>query len=424
MKIIIIGGGIIGISAAHYLNRSGHEVIVIDQTDLQDGCSFGNAGMIVPSHIIPLASPGMIAKGIRWMFRTDSPFYIRPRFDKKLMQWGWLFYRHSTKKQVEHAAPALKELSIFSKLMYRELAQELPFGFGYEERGLLMLYQTPGAEHEEEETARFANRLGVEARILSAAEIQRLEPDVQLNVRGGVYYPGDAHLIPQQLMPQWISYLSRQGVVFQLNDAVREFHISNNRIGKVITQHEEFDADEVVLAAGSWSATLAAKLGIRLPMEAGKGYSFLTDHPAYKIRIPSILLEARVAVTPMGKQVRVGGTMEIAGISHRINMNRVRGIAEAIPRYYPEVKLALPEPEKVWVGLRPCSPDGLPYIGRSSRLNNLIIATGHAMMGLSLGAGTGKLIAQLVNRENPVVPLAPFNPERFQSLFKKPIAMG
>lgn len=413
MKIIIIGGGIIGISTAYYLNQSGHEVIVIDQSDLHDGCSFGNAGMIVPSHIIPLASPGMITKGIRWMFRSDSPFYIRLRFDTNLMQWGWQFYRHSSKAHVEKAAPALKELSIFSKLMYRQLAQELPFDFGYAERGLLMLYKTTEAEHEEKETARFANQLGVEARMLSATQLQQLEPDVHLNVRGGVYYPGDAHLIPQALMQQWIPFLTKQGVAFKPGEPVLDFLVRNNRISSVITPHGEYDADEVVLASGSWSGRLAAQLGIHLPMQAGKGYSFLTDQTTFKLRIPSILLEARVAVTPMGSQVRVGGTMEIAGINHRVNMNRVRGIAEAIPRYYPGTKISLPEADKVWTGLRPCSPDGLPYIGRSSRLNNLIIATGHAMMGLSLGPGTGKLVSQLVNREEPAVSIAPFNPERF-----------
>lgn len=413
MKIIIIGGGIIGISAAHYLNQSGHEVIVIDQSDLHDGCSFGNAGMIVPSHIIPLASPGMIAKGIRWMFRSDSPFYIRPRFDKKLMRWGWHFYRHSSKKHVERAAPALKELSVFSKLMYRQLSRDLPFDFGYQERGLLMLYKTNEAAHEEEETAHFANQLGVEARILSAAEVQQLEPDVQLDVLGGVYYPGDAHLIPHALMQQWIPYLMKQGVTFKTAETVLDYIIRNNRIKAVKTSHGEYDCDELVLASGSWSGELAAKLGINLPMQAGKGYSFLTDHAVFKLRIPSILLEARVAVTPMGHQVRAGGTMEIAGINHRINMNRVRGIAEAIPRYYPGTKISLPEPDKVWTGLRPCSPDGLPYIGRSSRVNNLIVATGHAMMGLSLGPGTGKLVSQMVNREEPAVSITPFNPERF-----------
>ncbi|MDW8331707.1 MAG: FAD-dependent oxidoreductase [Cyclobacteriaceae bacterium] len=413
MKITVIGGGIIGLSTAHYLLQAGHEVTVIDQSSLNDGCSFGNAGMIVPSHIIPLASPGMIARGIRWMFRSDSPFYIRPRWDTRLFRWGWQFYRHSTKNHVKQAAPALKELSLFSKKMYRELATELPFDFGYAERGLLMLYQSPGAQHEEEETARFANTLGIEARVLPAAEVQRLEPEVELRVLGGVYYPGDAHLIPHNLMKQWIPYLNKQGVNFKTGEEVKDFRISKSRIEAVITTGGEYQADEVVLAAGSWSEAIAAKLDLKLPIQAGKGYSFLTDDTGFKVQIPSILLEARVAVTPMGNKVRLGGTMEIAGISHQINMNRVRGIVEAVPRYYPNVKINMPEADEVWAGLRPCSPDGLPYIGRTSRYTNLVIATGHAMMGLSLGPGTGKLVSLLINNQATPVTMEPFHPDRF-----------
>ncbi|MCS6974745.1 MAG: FAD-dependent oxidoreductase [Cyclobacteriaceae bacterium] len=413
MKITVIGGGIIGLSTAHYLLQAGHEVTVIDQSSLNDGCSFGNAGMIVPSHIIPLASPGMIARGIRWMFRSDSPFYIRPRWDTRLFRWGWQFYRHSTKNHVKQAAPALKELSLFSKKMYRELATELPFDFGYAERGLLMLYQSPGAQHEEEETARFANTLGIEARVLPAAEVQRLEPEVELRVLGGVYYPGDAHLIPHNLMKQWIPYLNKQGVNFKTGEEVKDFRIRKSRIEAVITTGGEYQADEVVLAAGSWSEAIAAKLDLKLPIQAGKGYSFLTDDTGFKVQIPSILLEARVAVTPMGNKVRLGGTMEIAGISHQINMNRVRGIVEAVPRYYPNVKINMPEADEVWAGLRPCSPDGLPYIGRTSRYTNLVIATGHAMMGLSLGPGTGKLVSLLINNQATPVTMEPFHPDRF-----------
>lgn len=416
MKVVIIGGGIIGISSAHFLAEAGHDVTVIDQSDLQDGCSHGNAGMIVPSHIIPLASPGMIAKGMRWMFRSDSPFYIRFRFNKNLMQWGWQFYRHSTMKHVQRAAPALKELSIFSKLMYRRLAKELPFDFGYAERGLLMLYQTEAAAHEEQETARFANTLGLEARVLSAQQVQQLEPEVRVHVRGGVYYPGDAHLVPHSLMRQWIPYLSKQGVNFRHGEAVEDFIVHNNSITAVRTVRGEYHVDEVVLATGSWSGEMAAKLNLKVPMQAGKGYSFIANRESFKVNIPSILLEARVAITPMGNEVRIGGTMEISGINHKIDMNRVRGIANAIPRYYPEVSVTLPERKRVWTGLRPCSPDGLPYIGRSKSYKNLILATGHAMMGLSLGPGTGRLVAQLISKEEPAVPLHCFQPERFQRL--------
>jgi D-amino-acid dehydrogenase len=413
MKVAIIGGGIIGLSSAYYLNKAGHEVTIIDKGDLSDGCSHGNAGMIVPSHIIPLAAPGMIAKGIRWMFNSTSPFYVKPRLNLDLLRWGFQFYKHANERHVQAAIPALKELSLYSKTQYQQLATDLPFDFGYAERGLLMLYQTAETEHEEAETAAIANAHGVKAQILSVAEVQQLEPDVKVTARGAVYFPGDAHLTPQNLMCQLIPYLKKQGVSFLSNTPVEDFTVINGKINSVRTTAGEYHFDEIVLASGSWSGTVAKRLGITLPMQGGKGYSFLLKGVEKNIRIPSIFLEARVAVTPMGNDLRFGGTMEIAGTDQRISMNRVKGIVDAIPKYYPEIKVALPKVEQVWHGLRPCSPDGLPYIGRSKKISNLIFATGHAMMGLSLAPGTGKIVADLVSGKQTEVHLKAFNPERF-----------
>jgi D-amino-acid dehydrogenase len=413
MNIGIIGGGIIGLSSAYYLMKEGHRVTVIDQSDGKESCSTGNAGMIVPSHIIPLASPGMIAKGIRWMFNSTSPFYVRPRLSGDLIKWGWEFYKHANKRHVDHSAPALRDISLLSKAMYQELARELPFDFGYHERGLLMLYQTKETEHEEIEGAAYANKLGVEARVLSSAEVQELEPDVRVTARGGVYYPGDAHITPQSLMRQLIPYLQQQGVTFMNSTAVEDFRVEEGKIKTVVTSHGELEFDEVVMATGSWSGVMTSKLGISLPMQAGKGYSFTLPNVEKNARIPSIFLEARVAVTPMGNTLRFGGTMEITGLDHRINMNRVRGIVEAIPKYYPDMNVSMPQKENVWHGLRPCSPDGLPYIGRSAKISNLVIATGHSMMGLSLGPGTGKLVSEILGGDATSIAITAFNPERF-----------
>lgn len=412
-RVAVIGGGIVGICSAYYLRKAGHDVTVIDQSDLSDGCSFGNAGMIVPSHFIPLAAPGMISKGIRWMFDSTSPFYVRPRLSGDLIRWGYYFYKHATAEHVCRSIPALKELSLFSKAMYQQLARELPFEFGFEERGLLMLYQNEETAHEEAETAVIANRQGIEAHVLTATEVQKLEPDVQLNVLGGVYFPGDAHLAPNRLMAELIALLKEMGVRVLGSTLVTDFEIQDSIIKKIIFKDADLDFDEVVVATGSWSGAVMQKLHIDLPMQAGKGYSFTLPDVEKNVRVPSILLEARVAVTPMGHHLRFGGTMEIGGLSHSINMNRVRGIVNAIPRYYPEMRVALPPVEKVWHGLRPCSPDGLPFIGRSKKINNLVIATGHSMMGLSLGPGTGKLVAELIAREKVSVPTEMFNPERF-----------
>ena len=412
MKVVIVGGGIIGLSSAYFLNRSRHDVIIIDKNEQSIGCSFGNAGMIVPSHFIPLASPGMIAKGIKWMFNSQSPFYIKPRFDFDLLKWGLGFYKHANENHVKNSIGPLKDLHLLSKSLYQQWAKELSFNFGYQEKGLLMLYQTSASEREEIEAAHLANQIGIEAKILNANQVQELEPDVNVKVRGGVYYPGDAHLNPQSLVVQLKNQLETNGVQF-VKEEVTGFETQNSKVTKVITVSTGHDADEVVIASGIWSTDMARQLKINLPMQAGKGYSFTLSNVEKNTRIPSILLEARVAVTPMGNSLRFGGTMEIAEINSNINMNRVKGIVNAIAEYYPEMVISIPRKEDVWFGLRPCPPDGMPYIGRSNKISNLILATGHSMMGLSLGPATGRLVQQIITNEETTIGVAAFNPIRF-----------
>ncbi len=413
MRVGIIGGGIIGLSSAYYLSKAGHQVTILDKGDLSDGCSFGNAGMIVPSHFIPLAAPGMISKGIRWMFNSSSPFYVKPSLNPDLLRWGYLFYKSASNENVDKGIRALKELSLFSKLMYRQLVQDLPFDFGYHERGLMMLYQTAETEKEEIETAHLANENGIEARVLSLLQIQNLEPDLRVQARGGVYFPADAHLTPQQLVKGLIEFLKDAGVEFKTDCEVFDFTIQNKKIQSLTTNLGQFSFDKMVLATGAWSGSVAKRLNLTLPMQAGKGYSFTINGVQKNVRIPTIFLEARVAVTPMGSSLRFGGTMEITGVNHKISMNRVKGIVNSIPNYYPDMKVEMPAKEKIWHGLRPCSPDGLPYVGRSEQINNLVISTGHAMLGLSLAPGTGKLVADLINEDPVSVNLSPFEPGRF-----------
>jgi D-amino-acid dehydrogenase len=412
MKVLIIGSGIIGLSSAYYLNKAGHEVTVVDKSNQQDGCSFGNAGMIVPSHFIPLAAPGLISKGIRWMFDSESPFYVKPRLNLELVKWGWQFYKHANQNHVEKSIHPLKELHLLSRQLYSEWAKELPFDFEFRERGLLMLYQTAATEREEAETAHLANQIGIEAKILSLIEVQDLEPDVRVNARGGIYFPGDAHVTPQLLVQQLKKHLLEKGVLF-VNQQIEKFEVANGEIKKAITNEGDFAFDEVVLAAGVWSKDLAKVLGLSLPMQAGKGYSFTLPEVQNNIRIPSIFLEARVAVTPMGNSLRFGGTMELGGINAEINMKRVRGIVSSISTYYPDMKVEMPKKEDVWSGLRPCPPDGLPYIGRSHKIKNLVIATGHSMTGLSLGPGTGKVVTEIVDGGKKSLAIGAFEPERF-----------
>ncbi|HEV7348748.1 NAD(P)/FAD-dependent oxidoreductase [Telluribacter sp.] len=412
-KVGIVGGGVNGLFTAYYLLKAGCEVTVFEQGKLEDGCSFGNAGMIVPSHIIPLAQPGMITRGLKWMLSSTSPFYIKPRLNWDLVRWGTLFWKHSTEAHVQRSVPILRDISLLSKDLYQELAMQAEIDFGWQEKGLLMLFKDKQSLPEMQHEAAVARQAGIEAQVISGKEVQEMEPDVQVDVEGAVYYPGDAHISPNQLMYELVTFLRRKGVAILDNHMVKDFGLRNGKVNSVITNGGSFSFEEVVLTGGAWTPLLTRRLGISLPLQGGKGYSFTLSEVKKNVKIPAIMLEARATATPMGHQLRFAGTLEVAGTDLSINMNRVRGIASSITNYYPEMEVALPRIDNVWSGLRPCSPDGLPYIGRVNGFSNLVVATGHGMMGVSLGPGTGKLVSEIVLGQPVSMDCQAFDPRRF-----------
>ncbi|GIQ58460.1 amino acid dehydrogenase [Flavobacterium collinsii] len=396
-RVSIIGGGIIGLCTAYYLAKEGYEVTIFDQSPMDDGCSYGNAGMIVPSHIIPLAQPGMIAQGMKWMFDSQSPFYVKPRLDANLIKWGLQFYKHANEKHVEKAMPALRDLSLLSKELYQDFAKENN-SFFYEEKGLLMLYKTDKVAHEMFHEAREAEKLGLEVDYLSGAAIAKLENGTKTDVLGGIHYKGDAHLYPQKFMQFIKEELKRLKVEIHSGTTVQDFVFDHHKITKIVTDKGIFATDEVVLAAGSWSPSLAKKLGVSVSILPGKGYSFTLKDKNHKPSIPSILCEGKVAVTPMNNDIRFGGTMEITHTGDtKINKNRLQGIINSINEFYPDMQVEIPENKDTWFGFRPCTPSGMPIITRAKKVVNLTFATGHAMMGLSLAPATGKIITEIIS---------------------------
>jgi D-amino-acid dehydrogenase len=412
-EILIIGAGIIGLSSAYYLRKQGHQVVILDKGDLQDNCSFGNAGMIVPSHFVPLAAPGMISQGIRWMLNSKSPFYVKPSLNKDLVSWGLKFMKYANDAHVASSAEPLRDLSLLSKQLYEDLSKEPGFDFGLVNNGILAFYKTEKAAEEEAHLAAAGRKLGLDMVVLNAAECKALQPDLELDVLGAVHYKCDAHLYPGKLMKALMSFLSKDGVKIIRNHEVTDIESDGSRITKVWTGDKVWNADHYVLATGSFSPALAKMAGIKLSIMPGKGYSFMEDDPDHKMTIPALLCEARVAITPMNGQIRYGGTMELAKMNDKVNLKRVEGILESIPKYFTNLKPKMPQVDKIWYGFRPASPDGLPYIGRNTRLNNLVIATGHGMMGLGLGPATGLLVSQLINETKPTMNLQAFNPSRF-----------
>ncbi len=415
MKVVIIGGGIIGLSSAWYLQQSGHEVTVIDKTDMKDNCSYGNAGYVCPSHFVPLATPGIVKQGLKWMLNSQSPFYVQPRLSWSLIDWGLKFMKVATPEHVNKAAIPLRDIAILSKKKYEEWTQLPQFGFAYETKGLLEIFQTQqGADHAHHVMEK-AYELGLtDTELLDYNSLQQLEPQTKINAIGAVHFKCDAHLYPNKLMQQLIADLQEKGVQLRGNEEVTGFENEHGDITKVITQKAVYNTDTVVIASGSWSRELAAKLKVKIPLVAGRGYSVTLEDSPYKINHPVVLVEGRVALTPMdGNKIRFGGTMEITSTQTPPKMSRVKGVLQAVEKYFPEFKVPMPSVDKVWYGYRPCSADGLPYIGRTKQWKNVIMATGHSMLGLSLGAGTGKLVSEIVNEQKYSMDIAPFNPDRF-----------
>ena len=411
-KIVVAGGGIIGMCCAYYLNKAGYEVAVIDRGSMTEGTSYGNAGYICPSHFIPLASPGIVAKGLQWMLSSSSPFYIRPRLDLDLIRWGLTFWKRSGKSTMNKNIPHLHNILQLSRTLTSELRNELGDHFQMKEMGCLMLYKSSTTEHHEIEQALEAAALHIETRILSAKEVQAMEPDVRVDVRGGVLYPFDAHVHPGDLMQVLHRHLVSNGVEFHLNTSITGMETAGSKVKRVLTNTGDFACGQLVLAAGSWMPELTKMLGFNLLMQAGKGYSMTFENVNRNLRYPSILVDDRVAMTPLGNDLRMGGTMEISGLDSPLLIKRAEAIFKAARSYFPDLPVQFPQKEKIWFGWRPLSTDGLPYIGRVSHYSNLVLAGGHGMLGISLAAGTGKLIEEIVGGHPTTIPIHAFDTER------------
>ena len=410
-KVVVVGGGVVGLCTAYYLSQEGHEVTVIDKGNLSSGASHVNAGYLTPSHIIPMAAPGMVSKGFRWMFKASSPFYIKPRLDKDLIQWGLKFMKSCTPEHVQRSMKAILDINLFSKQLYLEMQKSSHFDFHLETKGLLMAYKTSHAEKEEAKVVVQAKDLGLKIEQLSPEEVLKKQPGTSMDIAGAFWYESDAHSTPELFMQNLITLLRESGVNFVLEQEVTNFKLKNSKIQSVVTTHQDLKADEVVVASGAWSELLLKQFEIQLSVQAGKGYRLNLNKPT-GISLPAILLEAKVAVTPMQGFTRFGGTMELSGINHKINSKRVIAIARAAKDYYPQVLIPQEELANVKCGLRPLSPDGLPFIGRHSKCNNLVLATGHSMMGWSLGPATGKLVTELISNQNTTISIDRFTPER------------
>lgn len=413
-KVNIIGGGIIGLSSAWHLHQSGWKVTVLESGDLEDNCSFGNAGYISPSHVIPLSAPGMIGKSLQWMFDGESPFYIPFRMDARLMRWLWHFGRNANERHVLRSRQPLADMCMLSRETYREMIRVTGIKADMRQDGLLLLYQTQQQARAEAADAEHARATGQEVKLLSKQAIEEMDPDMAWDIAGGVYYPGDAHLTPDHFMRGLRDGLHNAGVEIITNCRVKTLERHHRNITGAVTDLGSFPADAFVLSAGVWSAELGGSIGWSAPMAGAKGYHLDVTDPPVMPRYPFILCERKIAVTPMNGFLRFGGTLELGAVSSTINPHRIKGIVKGLKMYLPQFREFDFSRLQPWSGIRPCTPDGLPYIGRLNAVDNLIIATGHAMLGMTMGAATGGLVSSILNQTSPAIDLKPFDPERFR----------
>jgi D-amino-acid dehydrogenase len=413
---VVVGAGVVGLNAAYQLRRRGYEVTVLERdTSGRAVASTGNAGIVVPSHFVPLAAPGVVGQALRWMLDPMSPFHVRPRASLDLARWGWRFARSATAAHVRRSAPLLLRLNLASRRLYDELVADLGVDVGFTQRGLLLLCHTERGLEEEARTAAVAREMGLDARVLDAAAVRAMEPGAELDVVGAVHVAEDAHLDPGALMRALRAHLQRVGVRLEAGAEVVGLRDRGSGVEATVRQHGVevvHAADAVVLAGGSWSAALGRQVGLGLLLQPGKGYALTMERPSQSLRTAAILVEARAAASRVGDRFRIGGTMEVAGFDDRVNAARLEGIKRSAMRYFPALPRAELDAASPWMGFRPVSPDGLPYLGRAPRHPNVVVATGHAMMGFSLGPVTGLLVAELVAGETPSVDVAMLAPGR------------
>lgn len=409
--IIIIGGGIIGVSSAYFLTERGFSVTLIEKNEIGAGASHGNAGLICPCICVPIPAPGVLTQGLKWLLDSTSPFYIKPRLDPDLMRWLWQFRGYCNATARDKAMPLLRDMQRQSLNLYRALIDRHDIDCYLQEMGGLGVYKTAAGVQHAREDAELLARFGLDVEFLDGDAIRELEPIVHPDVIGGIYHKEDAAFNPARFLHELAAVAQQAGVNILTGTEVLGFEQTGGQISAVLTTQDRIECKQVVLSAGIWSTKIAKDLGVHIPLQAAKGYSVTLDNPG---SLPSRYLylgEAKVAITPMGSQLRLAGVLELAGINDEINQRRVDAMMASVDQFM--VGVSTDHVAEVWSGMRPTAPDGLPFIGRTNTIPNLIIATGHAMLGVSMGPITGRLVAQIASEEQPEIDLSLLSADRF-----------
>lgn len=412
VDILVVGGGIVGTCLARELKAGGNDVLLIDKGDFGRGCSYGNAGWLTPCFSMPLPQPGMMFKALRWLMDNESPLYIKPEFSMALLGWLMRFLRATTEKKMLESVAVLAEISKYSLDFYKDLATKSKTGFGFQPRGLLLVSgEESGLRMAQLEMKLMAER-GIPGQFMKRDELLAFEPAFKPLVKGGVFFPEEAHVEPFPTVAAVLDqYLALGGEAISDVEVI-DFRTEGRKITEVITTQGRFKPNVVVLAAGTWSKKLAAQLGCKIPLLGGKGYSMHVEGDFVKPQRPIMIVEKKIAITPHEKSLRLAGTLELVDQDFEFSPNRVRAIEKG-SREYLHLEGAS-EPANIWRGLRPCTPDGVPLIGFSSRIENLFYSVGHQLLGLQSAPGSARLAADLLTSKSSYVDPKPFRPSRYE----------
>jgi D-amino-acid dehydrogenase len=409
--VVVIGGGAVGVCCAYFLAKAGRSVLLLERDALCAGSSWGNSGLLTTSACAPEAAPGIMGQAARWMLDRDGPFRLRPRPDPRLVRWLWRFRQSCTAEAAERGTSFLRDRVRENTRLVQALARETPRDFGLRTRGVLVLFSTEQGLADGIAGAAALEALGIPSKELDAAGVSALEPRVAGGVEGGILYPEDAHLDPGEFVAAVADLARSHGARIEEGTSVVRLHGAHD-VDAIQTRKRLIRPETVVLANGAWAPALARNVGVRLLVEPGKGFSLTYRAGTEVFERPLRLAEARIMVTSMRDNVRVTSKLDLVGLNTRVRERRVRATVPMASRF-----VSLPpgiDGARSWAGLRPLTPDGLPLIGRSPKVDNLILATGHGHMGISLSAVTGEAVASIAAGDAPGFDPAPVHPERFQ----------
>ena len=408
--VLILGGGVIGLSCALFLLRAGRGVTLLDKGAVGRGSSHGNCGTITPSHL-PLHAPGTVTKALKWMLKSDAPFYVKPALDPELFTWMLNFARLCNHRDFMHTARIKTELLLRSRERLGALVRDEKLECEFADSGTLYVWRDAQALAKARLDYDTLRQVGVPIELLDGKAARAMEPALKDGVAGAHWQPGDARLRPDKYVAELARAVRAAGGVIVEQAEVQGFRSEGGRIAGAVTAQGEFAAQQVILALGSWSPLLGKQLGLRLPIQPGKGYSITYSRPRRAPKIPLVLKERSVCVTAWDSGYRLGSTMEFSGYDDTLNARRLAAIRRGAAEYLEEPEG--PVVEEQWYGWRPMTYDDLPILGRAPGIDNLMLATGHGMLGVSLSAITAQLVTELMTGTATSLDVAPYSPARF-----------